>query len=147
MKIMNSALFEKCLKNGQIRSFSRGRALAAKEIMLAEQDLKRGLATYKEKDYKWSTVQAYYSMFHSARSLLYNKNYREKSHHCLIEAIRVLYVENDKLGYWLIEAIKEAKRLREEADYYGEYGQPIAESLLAKAKEFFETASNILKEK
>lgn len=86
-------------------------------------------------------------MFHSARALLYNKNYREKSHHCLIEAVRVLYVENGKLGYWLIEAVKEAKRLREEADYYGDYRQSIAESLLNKAKEFFQAAANLLKEK
>lgn len=37
-------------------------------------------------------MQCYYSVFHSARALLYVRNYRERSHHCLIVAIRALYV-------------------------------------------------------
>ena len=73
---------------------------------------------------------------HSPPGLWSQQNYREKSHWCLIEAIRVLYVESGKLEYWLVEAIKEAKRLREEADYYGEYKQEMAKNLLSKLKNF-----------
>jgi uncharacterized protein (UPF0332 family) len=144
---MKSKFFEKCLKQNKIKIFSRGRALAPKEIKLAEDDLKRGKATFAEGDYKWATVQAYYSMFHSARALLYFKNYREKSHACLIEAMRVFYVQGEKLSLAIIEAMGEAKRLREDADYYGDFSESLAKDLLEKAEEFLEEAKKILKEK
>ncbi len=86
-------------------------------------------------------------MFHSARALLYSNNLREKSHFCLIEAIRVLYVDKGLLGCWLIETFRKAKRLREEADYYGEFSQENAQDLLYKAKEFLDETRDILKTK
>jgi len=86
-------------------------------------------------------------MFHLARALLYCNNLREKSHFCLIEAIRALYVDKGLLGYWLIEALQKAKRLREEADYYGEFNQENARDLLSKAKEFLDKTRDILKTK
>ena len=86
-------------------------------------------------------------MFHSARALLYSNNLRERSHFCLIEAIRVLYVNKGLLGHWLIEALQKAKRLREDADYYGEFSKENAQDLLDKAKEFLEKAQAILKTK
>ena len=72
---------------------------------------------------------------------------RERSHFCLIEAIRVLYVNKGLLGYWLIEALRKAKRLREDADYYGEFSKENAQDLLNRAKEFLEKAQDILKGK
>ena len=62
--------YDDCLKRGKIKPFSRGPALAAKEIEAAEADLSRAHKTYSETDYKWATIQTYYSMFHSARALL-----------------------------------------------------------------------------
>lgn len=143
---MNSEnnFFEKCLKSGKIRSFSRGKALVKKEISLSAADLERGKKTFEEADFKWATIQAYYSMFHSARALLYDKNYREKSHICLMEAIRVLYVQEGKVGYWLLEAMRGAKRLREEADYYGDYSKATASDLISKADEFLSKVKELL---
>jgi uncharacterized protein (UPF0332 family) len=146
-RINSSPYLERCLKNGKIKPFSRGRGLARKEVMLAGADLKRGIDTFKQKDYKWATVQAYYSMFHSARALLYQLNYREKSHSCLIEAVKVFYAVKGLISGELIEAIKEAKRLREEADYYGEYSEDNAKELLSKAKRFYLAAGELTKEK
>jgi uncharacterized protein (UPF0332 family) len=56
-------------------------------------------------------------MFHAARALLYSLNLREQSHYCLIEAVRSLFVEPGLLPNSLIEGFKEAKSLREDADY------------------------------
>jgi len=80
-------------------------------------DLERAKKTYKDGDYKWATIQIYYSMFHSARTLLYAKNLREHSHYCLIAAIKTLYVEKKHLPVYLLEGLQEAKNLREDADY------------------------------
>ena len=143
---MNSnTKYENCLKKGKIRKFSRGKALVSKESDLAFSDYKTAQDSFEREDYKWCTIQTYYSMFHSARALLYSNDLREKSHVCLIEAIRTLYVNEGLLGYWLIEALQKAKRLREEADYYGEFNKENAKDLLDKAKEFLEKIQDILK--
>ena len=145
---MNSnTKYEDCLKKGKIREFSRGKALVSKELDLALSDYDSAEESVERENYKWCTIQTYYSMFHSARALLYSNNLREKSHVCLIEAIRTLYVNKGVLGYWLVEALQKAKRLREDADYYGDFSQENAQDLLYKAKEFLEKARDILKPK
>lgn len=144
---MTNLNFSDCLKAGKIRKFSRGRELVQKELKSAKFDLTTARVSFKNKNYKWASIQTYYSMFHSARALLYDKNYREKSHYCLIEAIRFLYIAEGKIGYWLIEALQKAKTLREGADYYSEFSQDGAKDLVKKAKEFLEKAEEILKRK
>lgn len=141
---MNNSNFEDCLKKGKIREFSRGKILVKKELESATLDLQAAEDSFKDKNYKWTTVQTYYSMFHSARALLYNKNYREKSHYCLIEALRTLYADEGFIGYWLIEALQKAKTLREGADYYSEFSEEGAEDLIKKSKEFINKTKEIL---
>lgn len=137
--------FDQCLERGKIASFSRGKKLVSKEIKLAQDDFKYAQQAFELKNYKWSTIQAYYSMFHSARALLYNKNYRERSHFCLIEAIRYLYIEKGLLDFALIKALQKGKMLREEADYYGEFTKENAKDLMTKAQEFIRASGKILK--
>jgi uncharacterized protein (UPF0332 family) len=144
---MTNIRFEDCRKRGKIREFSRGKALVSKELGFALSDLRAAQESFKNKNYKWSTIQTYYSMFHSARALLYQNNYREKSHVCLIEAVRAFYTDKGLLDYTLLEAFQRAKRLREEADYYGEFSKVNAKDLLDKAQEFLNKASEILKQR
>ena len=141
---MNDLNFEDCLKKGKIREFSRGKVLVKKELESAMFDLQVAEESLRGKNYKWATIQTYYSMFHSARALLYIKNYREKSHYCLIEALRALYVEKGLVGYWLIEALQKAKTLREGADYYSEFSEDGAKNLIEKSKEFIAKTKEIL---
>jgi len=136
--------FKKCLERGKIKKFSPGKKLANKELRLAEDDLKISLKSLSEGNYKWGIIQAYYSMFHSARALLYSKNYREKSHFCLIEAVRTLFVETSKINVALVESFLEAKNLREAADYYGDFSELNCKKLIKKAKEFLEEAKEII---
>lgn len=55
-----------------------------KEIEAAENDLKEAEDSLGREKYKWTTIQGYYSAFHSARALLYSKGFREKSHYALL---------------------------------------------------------------
>jgi len=137
--------FKKCLARGKIKRFSPGKKLAEKELRLAGEDLKISLESLKAERYKWSIVQSYYSMFHSARALLYFESYREKSHFCLIEAVRTLFVETGKLDIRLIESLLEAKSLREAADYYGDFSELNCRKLIKKAEEFLKISSKIVK--
>ena len=110
--------FSDCLKRNKIREFSQGRSLANKELTAAESDLLEAKESLDRAKFKWSTIQSYYSMFHSARALLYNQNYREKSHYCLIIALNALYVAKGKLSVRFLEGLQKGKNLREHADYY-----------------------------
>ena len=140
---MNSS-FDECLRKGRIRDFSRGKSLTAKELKTAEKDIEEAKDTFARGKYKWSTIQSYYSMFHSGRALLYVKNYREKSHYCLIVALRALYVDKKLLPSSLIESLQRSKRLREEADYYDEWSKEGAESLLQSAEKFLSISQKLV---
>ena len=137
--------FADCLKTGKIKKFSRGKDLFAKELRLAKEDLKIAQKSLEDENYRWCIIQIYYSMFHSARSLLYFKNFREHSHYCLNYAIRELYVKQGEIDVFLLEALLEAKNLREAADYYGDYSEINARKLIGKAKQFINKAEVIIK--
>jgi uncharacterized protein (UPF0332 family) len=136
--------YGECLKKGRIKEFSRGKEIAPAELQAAESDLKRAEKTFNDNDYKWTMVQLYYSMFHTARALLYNKNLREHSHYCLIQAIRCLYVEENKLPFTFVEALNDAKALREDADYYNRWSKEASEKFLKSAREFLDCAKKIV---
>ena len=141
---MNSLDFQKCLENKKIKPFSKGKTLVSKELEIAREDWKTAKESLTKKNYKWSTIQSYYSMFHAARALLYNQGYRERSHYCLVLGIRELYVNKNLLSHTLVEALQLGKTLRENADYYGDFSQTGAQDMLDKAKEFLEKTKKIL---
>ena len=138
--------FERCLRSQKIKAFSRGKMLADKELKVAASDLEQAKITFEDDNCKWATIQCYYSMFHSARALLYIRNYRERSHHCLIVAIRVLYVEKKLLPLHLIEGLQKAKTLRESADYYDQWSKMGVETILKIAEEFLNHSIQLIKE-
>lgn len=142
---MRNPDFEKCLKKNRIRQFSPGPSLVPKELKTAENDLKEAKESYKKAKYKWATIQSYYSMFHSARALLYNKKYREKSHYCLVIALKVLY--RGKVSPYLIEGLQKGKNLREDADYYDEWSNIGAREIIELANKFLKTTRDIVKGK
>lgn len=137
--------FEKCLKKRKLREFSRGKYLVEKEYNIGLKDLEDAKDSFKREKFKWATIQAYYAMFHCARALIYAKNYREKSHYCLIVALRTLYVEKGELELSLVENFQRAKNLRENADYYDEWSEAGAEELLRTAEKFSTRVKEILK--
>ena len=136
--------FDKCLERGKIKRFTPGKKLAKKEIRLAGEDLKVASKSLTERNYRWSIIQSYYSMFHSARGLLYSKSYREKSHYCLIQAIQFLFVETGILSSALLGSLVEAKNLREAADYYGDFSEINCKKLVKKSEEFLKKAEELI---
>ncbi len=139
--------YDSCLKKGKLKPFSRGSTLVSKELDSAVSDLERAGKTHKEDDFKWATIQLYYSMFHSERALLYAKNLREHSHFCLIAAIKELYVKTKQFPIRLLEGFQEAKDLREDADYYSRWSKQGCEKLLKLAEEFLDKAEIIINKK
>jgi uncharacterized protein (UPF0332 family) len=136
--------FEDCLKRGKIKEFSQGKELVQKELATAEKDFLDGQEGFRREKYKWTTIQSYYAMFHTARALLYAKNYREKSHFCLIIALRHLYVDTGELPVYFVEALQKGKALREDADYYDDWSKTGAEEMLKLSEELLTKAKEIM---
>jgi uncharacterized protein (UPF0332 family) len=103
--------FEECIEKGKLRKFPAGDRLFAKELKSAEEDLVEAKGSYQNKKFKWATIQGYYSMFHTARALVYSQGFREKSHYCLIMALKELFVNKKLLSPKIAEMLQHGKTL------------------------------------
>ena len=138
--------FEDCLKRSKIVKFTAARKLVQRELNTAREDLTTAQESLKRGNDKWATIQAYYAMFHTARALVYSQGYREKSHYCLIVAIKSIFVESGDLDVRFVEAFQTAKVLRENADYENEFSMESARELVEKSEQFLARAQVILRE-
>lgn len=137
--------FEQCIENKKIVPFPKGKRLVRKELSSASSDLSDAKAGYQSQRYKWSTIQAYYSMFHTARALIYSRGYREKSHYCLAIALRALFVNEGTMHVQTVRNYLNAMNLREIADYEAEFSESGAKAVIASAESFIEKAKVLLK--
>lgn len=136
--------FKQCLESGKIVNFARGKNLVKKELSVARNDLSDAKAGYQDQRYKWSTIQAYYAMFHAARALIYSRGYREKSHYCLAVALRALFVEEGQMEAKFVRDFLNAMGLRESADYEAKFSMDGAKAVIASAERFIEKAVEVL---
>lgn len=106
--------FDKCIEEGKIHPFSKGKSLFSKELKAAGEDLENAEESCKNKKskFKWATVQSYYSMFHSARALTYSRGYRER-----------ITLFGSKIDYKLVEILIQGKHLRGNVDYYDTWSE------------------------
>ncbi len=114
-----------------------------KEIEAAETDLKDAKDSFENGKFKWATIQGYYSMFHSARALLFSCGYREKSHYALLLSIRALF--SKELERSLIDRFEDGMNLRQEADYGLKFSETGAIGNIDGAEELLARAKKILK--
>lgn len=97
--------------------------------------------------YKWSTIQAYYAMYHAARALIYSMGYRERNHYCLLAALQALFVDRGTLDTDLAESFRLAMMLRQNADYRSDFSEEGARSVIDRAEQFRRRAEEILGKK
>ena len=120
--------FKNCLKSGKIRKFKSSKEKIKVELKAARNDLKEAKDRFTKKKYKYATITAYYSLFHSARVLLYLKEYREKSHYCLKIAIEALYVKEKDI----YRSFHETARRTALYHIYGDGKAPVDKKVLSK---------------
>jgi uncharacterized protein (UPF0332 family) len=136
--------FKQCLDNKKIIPFAKGENMVKKEISVARSDLFDAKAGHDNGRYKWSTIQAYYAMFHVARALVFSEGYREKSHYCLAVALRAIFADSKRMDAQLVRDFLNAMSLREAADYESDFSQAGAKAVIASADKFIEKAIAIL---
>ena len=137
--------FEDCIKQGRIVQVEIDEDWMRKEFEEANYDLSKASESIEHKDFKWAIVQGYYSMFHAAKALVLSAGYREKSHNCLIIALRELFIEKKKLEREYSNYIEEAMDLRHQADYGLEYSEEESGIVVENAGKFVKAAGNLLK--
>lgn len=135
--------FQKLLEDRKLTKVRPDKKLVLKEISAAKSDLKDAKESMSRKKFKWATIQGYYSMFHSARAVLFDKGYREKSHYALLVAIRELYPR--KIRQSLIREFEHGMYLRQEADYGLKFSRDGALNVLDTASKLLDRAIAILK--
>lgn len=136
--------FKKCLENKKIIKFAGAKKKVRIEIKAAKEDLNDAKTFFKNKRFKFATIAGYYSLFHSARVLLYSQGYRERSHCCLKIAIKELFVREKLLELEYLELFDEALGLREAADYQSVYSSKGAKQAIKGAEKFLAAALEIL---
>jgi len=136
--------FERCVKERHLLRIKALREMIEKEITSATYDLSRSKESMQDEDYKWASVQAYYSMFHAAKALVLKKGYREKSHYCLIVAIRELYVKDGTMNDELADTLELCMHLRHDADYGLNYDEESAETAIRYAQQFLSAVKKLL---
>ena len=136
--------FERCVTERHLIKIKPSKEMIQKEISSAKYDLKRSRNSLHEDDFKWAAVQAYYSMFHAAKALVLKKGFREKSHYCLIIALKELYVQERTLSSEMVDNLELCMHLRHDADYGLVYNKDSAESSISYAKAFLNETIKIL---
>ncbi|MBI2675971.1 MAG: HEPN domain-containing protein [Candidatus Aenigmarchaeota archaeon] len=136
--------FEKCLERRRLVRQETDSRIVDTEIRSAEYDLERAKKSFAQGDFKWGIIQAYYCIFHSAKALVCRKGYKEKSHHCLLVALRHLYCDPNEADPDLAEIFENSMGLREEADYEMSFSEQASRIIIGDAERFLKAAKAIL---
>ncbi|MFH1785771.1 MAG: HEPN domain-containing protein [Candidatus Micrarchaeota archaeon] len=130
--------FRRCIEERKLVKIRIEKELVVKELKAAEEDLISAENSIRKGDYKWATIQSYYSMFHTARSLVLSRGYREKSHLCLSVALRNLFANRLEEKYF--NNLRDCMALREDADYGLIYSELSSKQALTWARDFIHVA-------
>jgi uncharacterized protein (UPF0332 family) len=119
--------------------------LSEKEMQEAEYDLEKAKnSLIKEKDTKWSTTKAYYSVFHAARAFMYQFRLKEIKHEGVIVFLEDR-VKVGKLRSEFLNIFKALKSNRENADYENMFSEEKAKKSIEMAEEFLKEIKKALK--
>ncbi len=135
--------FNDCLRSRAIMRYSASKEEVIKELSQSDNDLVRAKETLNAGDYKWSTIQAYYSMFRAARAVLLSNGYREKSHKCVLFFLESL-VDDGRLEPHFARDFGSAMFLREEADYESTYSEQSARDTVENSSAFIEKMKKLI---
>ncbi|MBI5047104.1 HEPN domain-containing protein [Candidatus Micrarchaeota archaeon] len=118
--------------------------LADKEWAESELDLEEASKEIRNKGYKWAIIKSYYSMFHSAKAILFLMGLKEKSHYAVSEVLNCLSTDG-KLESRYVNDFKAGVSAREGADYHYSHEEKTAKDLFDIATEFVERMRSLAK--
>ena len=135
---------EICISEGFLQRIKPNKEIQNKELSASEYDLKQAQTSFENQDHKWTIIQAYYAIFHSARALLNKLGYREKRHFAIGIVLEDL-VKNGKINTRLVSDFHAAMSAREDADYRDVYSGETAEYILDITEDFINEIKKLMK--
>jgi len=139
--------FKDCLSKGLIRKDKSAPKRVEKSLEIAERFLLSAKKNLDIEELEMAEIASYNSIFHSARSLLFKKEYTERNHICVILALNEVYKSDNEL----IELLNTFDKIRISRHniLYGGILIDIeeAEFVYEFAKQFLEKTKKIIKEK
>ena len=136
--------FDDYIKKGKIKAAKISVEMVIKEFEVGKKDLLAAKSSCDLKSYKWATIQAYYSIFHGTRALLFRAGYREESHIAMKVALKELYIDNELLDREIYKTLESGMDLREMADYKETFSQIAAENLINRVEKSLEKIQEYL---
>ncbi|MBD3248859.1 HEPN domain-containing protein [Candidatus Woesearchaeota archaeon] len=103
--------------------------LVTKEFSESDYDIESSERAFEDEDFKWCIVKCYYSMFHSARAVLFKLGFKERRHFAINVVLEDLN-NKGKLETVYINDFRAAVSAREDADYHYSYSKESAQYLL-----------------
>ena len=82
---------EECVEKGLLRKERPDKGKALRSLETAERKLKLSKRELGAGIFEGAVISAYASMFHSARALLYQDGFKERSHYCLFVYVQERY--------------------------------------------------------
>ncbi len=137
---------EECLREGFLKRIKATKEEIEDEFKESEKDFSDAKDSFEQEKYKWCIIQAYYSMFHSARAVIISSGYKERRHFAIGIVLEFL-VKSRKLESYFVDDFKAAMFAREEADYGASYSKERAEQMLTMSEEFNERMKKLLGKK
>ena len=123
------------------------KALINGYIQKAEKKLEVAEKLLKSDDYEDAVSRAYYTVFHTAQSLLLTEGEKAESHKGVVTLFGLLFVKTGKFSRELGKYLANLKDERESGDYevFSYIDKETAETAIAEAKEFLKEGKLYLK--
>ncbi|OGS40049.1 MAG: DNA-binding protein [Euryarchaeota archaeon RBG_13_31_8] len=139
--------FKDCILKGLIRKDKSAPERIKKSLEIAERFQISAKKNIEIKELEMAEIASYSSIFHSARSLLFKNEYTERSHVCIILALKEIYKSNHEL-LELLNTFDKIRISRHNIQYGGTLiDKEEAEFVYEFAKKFLEKTKKIIKEK
>lgn len=118
--------------------------LAKKELGESLSELKRAKKAFSDNDEKLVITSSYYSMFHSAKALLFKLGWRERRSHGAILIVLEDLNKKGKLETRFLNYYRSTMNAREAADYHYTSSSEVARGCLSRAEEFSKEMKRLL---
>lgn len=134
---------EDCIKKRKLRKIAPSKEKTNSSLRISESQLEQSKKLFDSDFYSQSIINAYTSMFHCARALLYQDGFQEKSHYAVYIYIKEKYstkipnslinafYEYQSTRHYILYGLEDNKTTKEEAEDAIE----IAEEFLTKIKQ------------
>lgn len=136
---------KECFEKGLLKKEKEDRNKSLKSIEMAEYKLEKAKSLFNKKIYDMSLVNAYLSMFHAARGLLFKDGVKEKSHYGLYVYLKEKY--KDRIEQRFLNELN-ALRLERHEVFYGlekiEIKEVEAEDVLKDTELFLEAVRRLV---